>query len=51
MNEYQEIIFAILRGEGVEIPKTGRIKILKPFMKRNGYINASGWWIKNNKFK
>ena len=47
MDEYEERIFMILRNEGVEIPETGRIKILEPFMKRNGYRDGNGWWIKN----
>ena len=49
MNEYEERIFTILRIEGVEIPETGRIKVLEPFMKRNGYRDANGWWIKDKK--
>ena len=40
-------ILAILRAEGVVIPKTGQICVLEPFMKRNGYRNGQGWWIKN----
>ena len=47
MDEYEEKIFMILRNEGAEIPETGRIKILEPFMKRNGYRDGNGWWIKN----
>ena len=47
MDEYEETIFVILRNEGVEIPETGRIKVLEPFMKRNGYREGNGWWIKN----
>ena len=47
MDEYEERIFMILRNEGVEIPETGRIKVLEPFMKRNGYREGNGWWIKN----
>ena len=46
-DEYEERIFMILRNEGVEIPETGRIKVLEPFMKRNGYRDGNGWWIKN----
>ena len=49
MDEYEERIFAILRGEGVKIPESGRIKVLEPFMKRNGYIDGNGWWIKDKK--
>ena len=47
MDEYEERIFMILRNEGVKIPETGRIKVLEPFMKRNGYRDGNGWWIKN----
>ena len=47
MDEYEERIFMILRNEGVEIPETGRIKVLKLFMKKNGYIDGNGWWIKD----
>ena len=39
-------IFEILRSEGIEIPKTDQITVLEPFMKRNGYRNGNGWWIK-----
>lgn len=39
-------ILAILRAEGVVIPKTGQIYVLEPFMKRNGYRNGQGWWVK-----
>ena len=47
IDEYEERIFMILRNEGVEIPETERIKVLEPFMKRNGYRDGNGWWIKN----
>ena len=40
-------IFEILHSEGIEIPKTGQITVLEPFMKRNGYRNGNGWWIKD----
>ena len=49
MDEYEERIFAILRDEGIKIPETGRIKVLEPFMKRNGYIDGNGWWIADKK--
>lgn len=45
MEYYEEKIFAILRGEGVQIPDTGRIAVLSPFMERNGYFDGNGWWI------
>lgn len=51
MDEYEEKIFEILRSEGITIPKTGRIHVLKPFMKRNSYIDGNGWWIKDNHAK
>lgn len=40
-------IFVILQSEGVEIPSTGQIAVLEPFMKRNGYKNGQSWWIKD----
>ncbi len=46
MDEYEERIFMVLRSEGITIPKTGRINVLNPFMKRNGYFDGNGWWIK-----
>ena len=45
MKEYEAEIFAILRTEGICIPKTGQIDVLTPFMKRNGYREGNGWWI------
>ena len=47
LDKYEEMIFEILRGEGVEIPPTGRIVVLVPFMKRYGYDDMGGWWIKS----
>ncbi len=46
MDEYKKRIFEILTNEGVVIPKTGQIEVLKPFMARFGYIDGNGWWIK-----
>ena len=46
MDEYEESIFMVLRSEGITIPKSGRINVLNPFMKRNGYFDGNGWWIK-----
>lgn len=48
VDELHNRIFAILQSEGVEIPSKGQIMVLKPFMKRNGYINNKGWWIRND---
>ena len=52
MNEWFEFakeikndIFRIMRSEGVEIPDTGHITVLRPFMLRNGYYDGDGWWI------
>lgn len=39
-------IFDILKNEGVIISDKGRIVVLEPFMKRNGYFDSNGWWIK-----
>ena len=46
MDEYEKRIFEILINEGISIPDTGRIAVLAPFMKRNGYDDGNGWWIK-----
>lgn len=43
---YKSQIFTILQSEGVAIPESGQIAVLKPFMLRNGYIEGNGWWIK-----
>lgn len=45
MDEYEQRILNILAGEGVTIPRTGRINVLAYFMERNGYSNRGGWWI------
>lgn len=47
-DKLRDRIFVILQAEGVEIPSTGQIAVLDPFMKRNGYKNGQGWWIKND---
>ena len=39
-------IFAILKSEGITDPENGGITVLKPFMKRNGYYDGNGWWVK-----
>lgn len=49
MDEYEEKIFKILVSEGVVIPENGRIRVLKPFMARNGYVDGNGWWVKAEK--
>lgn len=46
MDEYEEQILSILRSEGIDIPNRGRITVLAPFMKRYGYKDGNGWWIK-----
>ena len=45
-DKLKEKIFDLLKSENVEIPDKGQIVVLEPFMKRNGFINGSGWWIK-----
>lgn len=45
MNELENNIFAILRAEHVNIPETEQIRVLKPFMERNGYYDGNGWWV------
>lgn len=42
----EEKILSILRSEGVSIPQKGKIVVLEPFMRRNGYRDGTGWWIR-----
>ena len=47
-DKLRDRIFNILLSEGIEIPRHGQIVVLEPFMKRNGFRNGQGWWIKND---
>ena len=49
MDEYEEKIFKILVSEGAVISENARIRVLKPFMARNGYVDGNGWWVKAEK--
>ena len=46
MDEYKGKIIKILLSEGVVVPQHGVMRILEPFMVRNGYQNGNGWWVK-----
>lgn len=48
MDVYQSRVFAILIKEGIRIPETAQIHVLRPFMEQNGYICHSGWWYPEN---
>lgn len=48
MNYYEAKIFSSLEGEGVTIPPKGQIVVLVLWMKRYGYVDADGWWIKES---
>ena len=50
-DEYEQKILAILKSEGVSVPETGYIKVIKPFMARNGYDYRDGWWIKKERLE
>ncbi len=43
----KERIFDILRSEGIVVADKGQVKMVEPFMIRNGFKNANGWWINN----
>ncbi len=43
MDAYKEKIFEILTSEGVDIPETGQMRVLEPFMARFGYKNNGVW--------
>ena len=49
-DKLRDRIFGILKTEGVQIPSNGQRTVLEPFMKRNGYKNGQGWWIKNTDY-
>lgn len=42
----KERIFSVLRKEGISIPESEQIKVLTPFMERNGFRDGRGWWVK-----
>ena len=44
MESLEEEILTILMDEGVAIPEKGRIRVLIPFMERNGFSDGNGWW-------
>lgn len=46
MKKYEQKIFDLLQSEGIQIPATGRISVLAPFMQKYGYSDKGGWWIK-----
>lgn len=47
--QYQERIFDILKSEGIEVPATGQIVVLAPFMKKYGCEDYRGWWEKESR--
>jgi len=46
MEQYEALIFDVLRNKNITIPKQGTIRVLIPFMKENGYCDGNGWWVK-----
>lgn len=51
MNEYEAKIASILKRDGIKVPKYGRNIVYKPFMKKYGYVDGNGWWIKESECK
>ena len=49
MKQYQSRILDVLRREGIEIPDAGQVVVLKPFMRKYGYEDQSGWWVKESR--
>ena len=49
MDKYTDMIFTFIKAEGKTIPEKGQIEVLAPFMKKFGYIDGNGWWIKESK--
>lgn len=48
MDFYENKIFEIIRSEGIKVPSTGRIIVLATFMKKYGYDDSDGWWVKDS---
>ena len=46
MKELQKQILDEMRSEGYTIPEKGYYYAMIPFMKRFGYRDGNGWWIK-----
>lgn len=46
MEQYEALIFDVLRNKNITIPKQGTIRVLIPFMKENSYYDGNGWWVK-----
>ena len=44
LKELEVEIFSLLKNEGWEIPESGTLEVLVPFMVRNGYYYNIGWW-------
>ena len=42
--ELEVEIFSLLKNESWEIPESGTLEVLVPFMVRNGYYYNIGWW-------
>lgn len=42
--ELEDEIFSLLKNEGRDIPESGTLEVLVPFMVRNGYLYNIGWW-------
>ena len=51
MRELETEILDVLRSEDITIPEKGRIVVLRPFMKRNGFFDGNGWWIPEIAFR
>ena len=47
MDDFKARVFAILIKEGIKIPESGQRAVLAPFMKKYGYDDKGGWWIKD----
>ena len=50
MKDVQKKIYGVLRKKRIYVPKKkqGSLRSLIPFMSRNGYYDAGGWWIEKD---
>ena len=50
MDELEERLMRIASDAGLLLPRepnSGTVKQMGPFMKKYGFVNANGWWIKH----
>ncbi|MDD7680287.1 hypothetical protein [Anaerolactibacter massiliensis] len=50
VTSFEERLMRIASDAGLLLPREpngGTVKLMGPFMKKYGFVNANGWWIKH----